>query len=54
MSNCSVARAEIPMVMDKRNEPRLSEGAAEPLEPMLLDPRIAMGDGDGRKRSCSL
>jgi hypothetical protein len=54
MSNCTVARAEIPMVMDERDETGLREGAGEALEPMLLDPRITMGDGYGRKRSCSL
>jgi hypothetical protein len=54
MSNCTVARAEIPMVMDERDETGLSEGAGEALEPVLLDPRITMGEGDGRKRSCSL
>ena len=54
LSNCTVARAEIPMVMDERDETGLSEVAGETLEPMFLDPRITMGDGDGRKRSCSL
>ena len=48
MSNCTVARAEIPMVMDERDETDLSEGAGEAFEPMLLDPRITMGDGYGR------
>jgi hypothetical protein len=42
------------MVMDERDETGLSEGAGEALEPVLLDPRITMGEGDGRKRSCSL
>ena len=54
MSNCTVARAEIPMVMDERDETGLSEVAGEALEPMFLDPRKTMGDRDGRKRSCSL
>ena len=54
MSNCTVARAEIPMVMDERDETGLSEVAGEALEPMFLDPRVTMGDGDGRKRCCSL
>jgi len=48
MSNCTVARAEIPMVTDERDETGLSEVAGEALEPMFLDPRITMGDGDGR------
>jgi hypothetical protein len=38
MSNCTVARAEIPMVMDERDETGLSEVADEALEPMFLDP----------------
>ena len=42
------------MVMYKDDEIGLSERAGEALEPMLLDPRITMGDGYGGKRSCSL
>jgi hypothetical protein len=42
------------MVTDERDETGLSEVAGEALEPVFLDARITMGDGDGRKRSCSL
>ena len=54
MSNGPIARAEIAMVMDERNETGLGEGAGEALESMLLDPRLTMGEGNGRKRSRSL
>ena len=54
VSNGPIARAEIAMVMDERNETGLGEGAGEALESMLLDPRITMGEGNGRKRSRSL
>ena len=47
VANGSVARAEIAMVMDKCNEPRVGEGAAKPVKPMLLDARIAVSHGDG-------
>ena len=51
MSNGSFARAEIAMIVHKRNKTGFGEGASEALESMLLHARIAMGEGDGRKLS---
>ena len=43
MSNGAIARAEIAMVMHKRNETGFGECLGEALEAMLLHARITMG-----------
>src|SRR6476619_5123495 len=51
MTEGAVARSEIPVVMQEHHDPVLSEGPAEPLQPVLLHARIAMGHGDGGMRA---
>jgi len=53
MSNGPVARAEIAMVVHKRDKTGLGEGLGEALEAMLLRSRVAMSQRDGRKLSNS-
>jgi hypothetical protein len=54
MANGTIARPKVSMIMNKHDETGLRENAGEALEPMLLDPCIAMGDGDRGKRARSL
>ena len=51
MSNGSFARAEIAMIVHKRNKTGFGEGASEASSPCSFTPRIAMGEGDGRNLS---
>src|SRR5262249_2876227 len=53
VTNGSIALAEIAMVMDQRDEPRLGEGTGKTLKAMLLHSRITMGERDGGKPSRS-
>jgi hypothetical protein len=57
VANGAIAGPKVSMVMHEHDQTGLGKGAGEALEPMLLYPRIAMGDGLSRceppSRTCA-